>query len=229
MNMAVISDLASGDDEDRVLLVLLPGAHMTIEDFSTHGIIRAVRQRPWPVDVIAVDTGMDPYLDNEIADRLHEEVIAPAQRRGASRIWLAGISLGGMGALLYAQAHGEMVEGVLLLSPFIGSQGLVAEVVGAGGLRRWNPATDQNPTPERRLLAWLRAYRSGDRRWPDMRLAYGDDDRYAAAYRLLADILPPDVVLTGSGGHDWSTWEILWERLLLTAPFAPQKAAEVLR
>ena len=57
---------------------------------------------------------------------------SPALARGVTTIWLAGISLGGFGALRYAEAHREIVEGLLLLSPFLGSRGLIAEVAAAG-------------------------------------------------------------------------------------------------
>lgn len=185
------------------LLVMLPGAEMTAEEFQTNGFLDAAG----PVDRIAVETGMECYLDEISVQRLHDEVILPAQAQGPVRIWLLGISLGGMGALLYAQAHPDRIAGVLLLAPFIGSRGLIAEVERAGGLRHWR-AID-GATSERRLLTWLGTGTG----LPDMHLAYGQGDRFAAAHRLLADLLPAQRVVTAPGGHDWPTWCRLWRAL----------------
>ncbi|HLZ64830.1 MAG TPA: alpha/beta fold hydrolase [Aliidongia sp.] len=205
----------------RRLLVMLPGADMSAEDFRTHGFFAAVRERGLPVDMTAVETGMEAYLDGLSVPPLHEQVIAPAHAAGM-RIWLVGISLGGMGALLYARAHPELIAGVVLLAPFIGSRGLIAEVERAGGLRHWRPASGETETNERRLLAWLGAGEG----LPDMRLGYGTDDRFAAAHRLLAALLPADRVATAPGGHDWPTWRCLWQEMLPTAAFAAPDDAE---
>ncbi len=185
------------------LLVMLPGAEMSAREFEANGLLDG----EGPVDRIAVETGMECYLDETSVQRLHDAVILPAQARGPVRIWLLGISLGGLGALLYAQAHPDRIAGILLLAPFIGSRGLIAEAERAGGLRHWR-APDKT-TSERRLLTWLGTGVS----LPDMHLAYGQDDRFAAAHRLLADLLPAERVITAPGGHDWPTWCRLWRTL----------------
>lgn len=217
--MSIIGDLAPAPDAARILLVMLPGAYMSAADFSRYGFAAALRDHDWPIDVVAVETGVDRYLDNVIAERLHQEIIRPAQARGYRHIWLLGISLGGMGALLHAQAHPGIVEGILLLSPFLGTRGLIAEIAAAGGLRQW-PGVKQAPNYEQSLLTALAQYRADDTRWPKLLLGYGVLDRFAEAHRLLAELLPPDRVFTAEGGHDWETWTGLWHRMLRCAPFA---------
>jgi pimeloyl-ACP methyl ester carboxylesterase len=199
MTMRVIGTLTGA----ATLFVMLPGADMHAEEFQANGFLDGTNA----VDRIAVETGMECYLDEISVQRLEDEVIAPARARGPVRIWLVGISLGGMGALLYAQAHPGRIAGVILLAPFIGSRGLIAEVERAGGLRHWR-ARDL-ATPERRLLSWL----GRGETLPAVHLAYGIDDRFSAAHRLLADLLPPERVVTAPGGHDWPTWCRLWQDL----------------
>jgi pimeloyl-ACP methyl ester carboxylesterase len=176
--------------------------------------------------MIAVETGMECYLDGTSVPLLHDQVIVPARARGVQRIWLVGISLGGLGALLYARAHPDQVAGLILLAPFIGSRGLIAEVERAGGLRPWQllgrPAPGGLETSERQLLAWLGAGEG----LPDMRLAYGTEDRFAAAHRLLAALLPDDRVLTMPGGHDCPTWRALWQDMLRADDFARSDGTE---
>jgi pimeloyl-ACP methyl ester carboxylesterase len=217
--MKTIRDPCADETVDPALLVLLPGAYMKAQDFVTHDFFGAVRRRFCPVDIVAVETGMDTYLDNDIVEHIHDEIIAPAVAAGTRTIWLAGISLGALGALLSARRHAGAIAGLLLLSPFIGSRGLVAQVERAGGLRRWEPAADEAPTIEQDLLRWLQSYDPARPDCPPIHLAYGRDDRYAAAHRLIADLLPSGRVIVGEGGHDWPTWEALWGRMLDAKPF----------
>jgi pimeloyl-ACP methyl ester carboxylesterase len=187
---------------------------MHARDFVYHGFVAGARRTGRFADITAVETGMEPYLDGSIVGRLHA-AIAPARK-----LWLGGVSLGGLGALLYARAHPEAVAGLLLLSPFIGTRGVVAQVVRAGGFDAWR-LPETGATGEHSFLEWLRTYRLGDASRPDIYLGYGKDDRFAASYRLLAGLLPGDRVETVAGGHDWETWTVLWDRLLGVAGFAP--------
>ena len=106
------------------------------------------------------------------------------------------------------------VEGIVLLAPFLGTRGLIAEVTRAGGLHAWQPGAGAAEDEERRFLAWLREYRAGDPAWPRVHLGYGTEDRYAPASAILAPLLPASRVVAVPGGHDWDTWLRLWDALL---------------
>jgi pimeloyl-ACP methyl ester carboxylesterase len=220
--MEIVQDRATASGSARPLLVLLPGAYMRAQDFVAHGFIDAVRQTGQPIDIIAADTGMECYLDGSIVERLHAEVVTPNLSAGTSRIWLAGISLGGLGALLYTQARPDLVEGLLLMSPFIGTRGAVAGVLKAGGFQDWQPPAGDAATGEQRLLRWLKTYPADASAWPRIYLGYGSDDRFAASYRLLAELLPVEDVVATSGGHDWETWKVLWAQLLNKVQFVAE-------
>jgi len=207
----------SGLDADT-LLVMLPGAGIEVGDFAAQGMVAAVRARGLAVDIIAARPQLDLYLEGGIAEALHGAVIAPALAQGYARLWLLGISLGGMGALLTASLGIAELEGVILLAPYLGTPGTIAEIAASGGLASWSAGAGVTAL-ERRMLGWVQHYlaRGGGR--PAVYLGYGEADRFARGHRLLGDALPAANVMTEPGGHDWETWTKLWQRVLNAAPF----------
>jgi pimeloyl-ACP methyl ester carboxylesterase len=201
---------------DRILLVMLPGAHQHAADFAAHGFLETLDTLGAPVDTVAAALEPDDYLRGDAVARLHETVIAPAIQRSYQRLWLLGISLGGMGALLYARAGLARLDGMILLAPFVATRGTIAEVAAAGGLAAWNPGPSGPHDIERGLLGWLKDW-SGER--PRLWLGYGDGDRYADASRLLAAHLPIERIAIAAGGHDWPTWTTLWRQLVASQTF----------
>ncbi len=210
---------------DRVLLVMLPGIGIDAEAFAARGMVAAVHGRGLAVDIVAVRPDLELYLDGDIAAALHDAVVAPALARGTTRIWLLGISMGGMGALLYLAAYAAQVEGLVLLAPFLGTKGTVAELAEAGGLAAWPVARSAATALEQRMLVWLRDFLAQPRSRPALYLGYGTEDRFATGHRLLAARLPKDRVLTAAGGHDWATWLMLWQGVLDAAPFSRPSGA----
>jgi pimeloyl-ACP methyl ester carboxylesterase len=210
---------APSRDPRRILLVALPGYGMERDDFARHGFIDAVHARGWPVDIIAARPDVGLYLDGAVAARLHAEIILPA-RPAAGCLWLLGVSLGAMGALLYARQHPGAAAGAIVLAPFLGTPGLIAEVAEAGGLARWDPGEIRAVDVERRLLSWLRPRRAGAAGGLPLYLGYGRADRFARAASLLAQELPAERVILADGGHDWETWRRLWLQTLDRDPFA---------
>jgi hypothetical protein len=212
--MQVLRDAAPAPGADTVTLVMLPGARDTAQDLVEQGFVRALRRRGLAVDAVVVNAQFDDYLERSVVSRLDREIIAPLRSAGPARIWMMGISLGGLGALSYARERAGALEGVVLLAPFLGTRGLIAEVTRAGGLQPWQPGAIAPEDDERRLLSWLRQYRADDPALPPIWLGYGTEDRYAPASCLLAPLLPGAHVMAIPGGHDWTTWLTLWERWL---------------
>jgi len=210
--------VAPSRDARRVRLVMLPGYGMERDDFARHGFIDAIHERGWPVDVTVAQPDVDLYLDGSVVERLHDDIILPA-RAAASPLWFLGVSLGAMGALLYARRHSGQVAGAILLAPFLGTPGLIAEVADAGGLARWDPGTLRPVDIERQLLAWLKSAgpMAADRL--ALYLGYGRSDRFARGASLLAQELPEPRVIVIEGGHDWQTWCSLWRQALDRDPF----------
>lgn len=205
------------------LLVLLPGMGDHAADFDPHGFIRAVSARHLPVDMVAVDAHFAYYAQRNIIERLHADIIQPARARGYRHIWLAGISLGGLGALLYTQAYPADITGVLLLAPYLGNAQIIREVAHQPEPGNWRTDDADEQAPFRSLWRWLaaRAQQAATAR-PPLYLAFGHQDRLAAGHRQLARLLPAQQVLELPGRHDWPTWQRLWACLLDQRPFAGQ-------
>jgi pimeloyl-ACP methyl ester carboxylesterase len=204
----------------EILLVMLPGAGIAAADFAAHGMIDAVRAKHLPVDITVAHPDIGLYLEDGVTAVLHEQVILPALARGITRIWLLGISLGGMGALLYTSMHQQNIEGLCLIAPFIGTRGTTAELARAGGLAPWRAETSTATDAEQRLLLWLQAHLCQPASAPALYLGYALADRFAPAHKFLAQHLPRDCVAVTEGGHDWPSWRALWGQLLALAPFA---------
>lgn len=201
----------------QTLLIMLPGAGIKAEDFAANGMIEMVKTPG--MDIIVAEPDIALYLEDGVTEALHKEVVEPALARGVQRIWLLGISLGGMGALLYTRVHRDLIEGIFLIAPFLGTKGTVAELARAGGLPRWR-ATNSNATiPEQNLLTWLQSHLTS----PALYLGYAEQDRFAPSHTMLAACLPPARVARTYGGHDWASWRALWRQL---APFAGRSEAQ---
>lgn len=213
IGMEVVHDDAACAHRAPVLLVLLPGAYMTPAELQQQGFVAALRQRRLAVDVAIADAHLGYVYAGSMLERLHQDVIAPALAQGYRRIWLAGISLGGYVALQYARAHPGVVEGMVLLAPYLGRRELLASIAAAGGPLAWRDAAqprDANDV-DHALWQWLAAPAAGA---PPFWLGYGSEDRLVEGHRLLAGLLASasaaDRVSEVPGGHDWPPWRSLW-------------------
>ncbi len=125
--------------------------------FESEGFVEAVRKRRLPFDMVAPNAHFGYYKVRTLTERLTEDVILPAKIKGYEKIWLAGVSMGGLGSILYLIKHPENIEGVLLLGPYLGDASIVAEISKAGGLKQWIPGPYDGEKDWQRLIwDWLK-------------------------------------------------------------------------
>lgn len=201
------------------LIVYLPGRSDKAEDFTAQGLWETLKEQGVPFDAVAVEAHLGYYLKGSIVDRIKEDVIEPAREKGYDEIWVVGNSLGGLGALLVEKELPGTWEKMILLAPFLGDdKRLYKQFDQAGGLRNWNPEvefakTDFSP----RLWQWLKLWPEQNEQRPDTYLGYGYDDRLKLGIDYLVPLLEESKVTAIPGGHRWSVWKPLWEKLVKSA------------
>ena len=210
-----------GDNNHRNqdLIIFLPGIADDAEDFKTQSFVNAVQQRQLAVDMLAVRSITGYFYNNSLVERFETDVILPAKKRGYKRIWLVGISLGGLAALIYSKSRPQDITGMLVLAPFLGKSRLIEELSNAGGLKTWHPSVNMQNDQMRTLWLWLKDYLMGDSDRPLLYIGYGNKDKFAKANALLADILPRQQIFVIKGRHNWATWKSLWNNVLDSSIF----------
>ncbi|HUP90643.1 MAG TPA: alpha/beta hydrolase-fold protein [Solimonas sp.] len=196
--------------ELRRMVVVLPGRGDDLERLRASGIAEAIQRAAPDTDVLLAGATFAYYADGGLERRLHEQIMAPARALGYRELWLAGASMGGMGALVYERAHPGELTGLLLMAPFMGEAELVEEIAAGGGPARWDPgpapaAIDRDNVGRemwRVVRSWAASPELAERVW----LVCGADDGFAAGARLIASVLPRTHYLERPGGHAWKVW-----------------------
>ncbi len=187
------------------LLVLLPGAYMTPEDFLAGGVDAA----PDRFDLALPALDLAVISGGKALAAVHAEILTPARVAGYRQLWLGGISLGGLLALAYVADGLGPVDGLCLLAPYPGSRITQAAIAAGGGPRVWQPTSEQLADPEFRVWAWL------TQRPAHLPIfcGYGGEDRFADGMATLAATLGVAPAVR-PGGHDWPAWTALWRDFL---------------
>jgi len=208
--MRTIVDKTGGGNA-TLCLVLLSGTYSEPEDFVREGFPAAVVAHGIDAEIVMAEVRAAWFADGSIVQRIHDDVMAPARDRGRSRIWMAGISLGGLAALAYAARHESEVAGIVLISPYPATRDVLREMEAAGGPGRWKPVIPPEGDLEREAWLWLASTTGGS---PPVHCYFASGDRFAPGQRRMAETLAPERVREMPGGHDWSAWRALWSEFL---------------
>ena len=199
------------------LVVMLPGRGDSLQGLTDTGIAAVIQER-WPdADVLLTGLTMPFYRQGRATQRLHDEVIQPARRKAYQQVWLAGISLGGMGALLYDSEYPDQIDGLLLLSPYLGEDAIHQHIRTAGSLAAWQAGPPQAIGPAtfqhelwRSLQGWPERPQRTDSTW----IAYGADEPFRHPIELMTPLLHADHVVMLPGKHNWTLWKPAMRQLL---------------
>jgi pimeloyl-ACP methyl ester carboxylesterase len=214
--MQLVDDLLACAARPATLIVMLPGAYDKPQDYIDQGFLAAVRERNILADIQLVDAHLGYYTNQQIVDRLQDEVITPAKAKGYQQIWFVGISLGGYGTMLYSMTNPAALQGFFVMAPYMGTRDVPDEVQSRGGLNAWTSNVQNNVDID--LWRWLKGFANNTANLPLAYIGYGASDRFVKPNMLLADVLPKERSFAISGGHDWATWQKLWTIFLDVAP-----------
>lgn len=206
-----IEDAPFGPDEAGCLVAFLPGAGDEATSFVEQGFLDRLRTSGARADAWAVDATLEYYRGREIETRVREDVLLSAAEAGYERIWLVGISMGGGGALRVAATSPELVDGVVVFAPFMGSPFLAREIRAVGGAASWQPREAQLAQDDPYVDAWRWVGRRGD---VPLFVGYGEDDTLAMMSEALRLGLPESHVFHAAGDHTWVVWKQLWRAFL---------------
>lgn len=206
--------------ENTCTALLLPGTWDYPKHFVRHQFGELVREEGLPVDLIAVDAHVGYYKNKSVVVRLEQDFVGPLRAKN-ERVFLVGTSLGGVGSLIYAAEHGEQIEAMVLLAPFLGDKDVLDEIRAAGGPLAWQPPAEigKDDWP-RRVWKYLKAWHAQKGPKPRIYVGYGRNDNFADGIKLLGELLPPGDLRHLPGGHDWKTWTALWKGFLEDGLFA---------
>ncbi len=195
-------------------VVLLRGRGGGPDTFAQQGWIEAAWDRGESWSLVVPDTHFGYYREATLVKRLRSEVIAAlTNHEPQGKVWLVGVSMGGLGSLYYLLQHPDDVAGVVLIAPYLGSEKLASEISSSGGLDTWQAGGTLDDDWEREFWTELQAFlRRQDT--PPIYLAYGFDDRFVVSQNVLADALPEDKVLKMKGGHRNGVFKALWLEIL---------------
>jgi pimeloyl-ACP methyl ester carboxylesterase len=210
---------------EGLLVIVLPGYGDDGRGRRERAMARMI-QEEWPhADVMLAAATFDYYRDGKLVERLHHDVVAPARRAGYRRIWLTGPSLGGLGSLLYERAHPGTLAGVVLFAPFLGDEGLLEEIRGAGGVAKWDPGAlgeINGHNFQRHVWSMVKGWAERPQSAPRVWLACGSDDEFLGAAKLLATVLPEGRFVEMPGGHRWSSWTRIGKEVFSRIAAGPQ-------
>jgi len=204
------------------------GVHRTAQQLLDSGDIE-------PMVIVMPSDGLgrdgSGYLNHEQRGRAEEWIMdeVPAIARLAApvlerdtRLAIAGLSMGGYGALRLGAKYAARFSAISAHSAFAditGMQHFVEEPL--------NEYTERQPADELSALYWLRKHRD---RLPPLRFDCGSGDSLLAVNRRLHQDLESDNIKHRyeeySGGHDWQYWR---EHVAKTLRFVSNATAEATR
>jgi len=196
------------------LFVFMRGLGGSNRSFADAGMIDDVAKRTIPFDIIAPNAHFAYYSERTLIERLHNDIILPAVNQGYTNIWLIGVSMGGLGSMLYLEKHPEYIDGVYLIAPFLCYDKILDEILAAGGVRQWTPGTyDPVNDWERAFWHWIKDEIT-DRKTIPIYHGFGKSDEYGKGQNLFTTVIPENRVIIIEGGHDVKTIKSLWEIFL---------------
>lgn len=188
----------------------MPGLGDGANIFAQQNLIDALQKCNDSLNIVALDSHLGYFSNRTIITRLNTEVIAPAKAQGIDNIWVIGVSLGGLGSLLYSVNHPDDLTGLILLSPYLGEKEDLESLLKSSDLYNWQP----KQTNDFQTLWFSLIELSRSEKLSNIYMGTGNQDRYIAQQDQFSKLLNESNTIKIEGKHQWSTWNQLWNPLL---------------
>ncbi len=194
-----------GSAQADCALIFLPGLRDRMQDFEARGFIEAwsTRSSGRECTLIAADAHIGYYKSAQFSTRFAADVL---KRVEGKYTIIVGVSLGGLGSIIAARRH--RIDELVLLAPYLGQPEFLARV------QREDLAIRDSDDRLERVSAQVWQFLLNNRKAAKITLAYGLRDRMTPSFELLRAKRPDIDVITTQGGHNWSTWLVLWRTWL---------------
>jgi pimeloyl-ACP methyl ester carboxylesterase len=193
-------------DSNSTLVLLLPGFGDSPTSFIKHGTVEQIMACRPNSNILGVDSHFAYFRNSTLVERLHEDIIKPAKDADMQKIWLMGVSMGGLGSLLYQQQFPDEIEAVVVMAPYIGEwDELTAYRTG-----QENSRESINP----KFIKLWDGLTNISLNNPAITLAFGENDKAHKQLRWFANLLDESKVVRAPGGHSWTVWNKLWPETL---------------
>ncbi len=194
------------EDSNSTLVVLLHGRGGKATNFVKYGAVEQIRSCHPGVNILGVDSHFGYYRERIIEERLREDIIGPARENGTREVWILGISMGGLGGLVYRQRNPEDIEAVILMAPYLGDWDELSVYLES-------PISAHDRLDPDFVEIWNKLKDSVNEQ-PRLTLAYGNADGFNNQHRWLASLIDEERVVSGPGGHNWKAWQPLMPEIL---------------
>ena len=198
-------------NHDKQLVVLLRGFGNGNDYFEKLGWIDQLQNRHPSYDVIVPDLHYGYYREDSFIQRLNEDVIMPAKKKGYTSIWLLGISMGGLGTIMTSEKFSESITRIFLIAPYLGDGLIQKEIEKSGSLKKWNMQSENQSAWQFKLWAHLKSLSM--RKKVPVYLGYGVEDKMPGL-NFLHSALPREQIVTVDGGHKDIAFTRIFEQML---------------
>ena len=207
------TEYRAGETPARHLVILLGGRGAGPTYFEDHKWVEIARAHGVQVDFVAPYAHFGYYLRSQLHPRLKKDIVTPAKKLGYKSISLLGISMGGLGSLVYSDHFPEDIDRIYLIAPFLGKKDMTDKIRAAGGLANWQLNAGDESDTYHSVWRFLKDMTQDTRRRHHIFLGYGDRD-HLPGHDLLADALPIQQVIKIPGNHKDAVFTKIWTQML---------------
>lgn len=202
----------AASERAKLAVVFLPGRGDSMDAFVDAGFLDDLKEAGVEADAWMVDAHLGYYRSQTLDEKMRRAVFEKIA--GYEEVWVVGVSLGALGAVLLEAGESERWDHMILLGPYVGD--------GKGFFRRsgvadaTRQAIDSAVGPEhlRLFWNWMIAYSGGGGERPELWAAWGESDRFSDYQEYLRAYIADERLITVPGGHDWQSWREAWQLVL---------------